>query len=188
MITLLVSALVVAIAEIGDKTQLLAIVLATRFRKPLPIILGIATATLANHLIAATGGYFLSNLLEGAWFQYAVAASFVAVAAWTLVPERSNIEPSESGGGAFLATLVSYFLVETGDKTQLATIALAARFHSIALVALGTTLGIALADTPAVLLAEVATQRVPLRLVRGVAAAIFLALGIWAFADALRAR
>jgi putative Ca2+/H+ antiporter (TMEM165/GDT1 family) len=187
LITVLISAFVVAIAEIGDKTQLLAIVLATRFKKPVPIILGIVIATIANHALAATGGYFLASFLTGRWFRLLVAFLFVAVAAWTLVPDSDAVGTSESGRNAFLATLVSFFFVEIGDKTQIATVALAARFHSIALVATGTTLGIALADTPAVLLAEAVTKFIPLRVVRGAAAAIFLALGLWAFVDAVAA-
>jgi putative Ca2+/H+ antiporter (TMEM165/GDT1 family) len=187
LITVLVSAFVVAIAEIGDKTQFLAIVLATRFKRPVPIILGIVIATIANHALAATGGYFLASFLTGRWFRFLVAFSFVAVGAWTLVPDNDDVETIESGRSAFLATLVSFFFVEIGDKTQIATVALAARFHSIALVATGTTLGIALADAPAVLLAEAVTKFIPLRVVRGAAAAIFLALGLWAFVDAVGA-
>ncbi len=187
MITLLLSALVVAVAEIGDKTQFLAIVLATRFKRPLPIILGIAAATISNHLLAATGGYFLADFLKGAWFRYAVAFSFVAVAGWTLIPDSDDIAQSDSSRSAFLATLVAFFLVEIGDKTQIATVALAARFHNIALVAAGTTLGVTIADAPAVLLAEAATKHIPLRVMRITAAAIFLGLGIWALADAVRA-
>ncbi len=187
MITFLLSVLVVAIAEIGDKSQILAVVLAARFKKPVPIILAIVVATAANHILAATGGYFLANLLNGSWFRYLVAFSFVAVAAWTLIPERGDAAPSISSHSAFLATLVTYFLVEIGDKTQIATIALAAHFHSIVLVTAGTTLGVTIADAPAVLLAEAATKYIPLRVMRGAAAASFLALGIWAFADAIGA-
>ena len=186
MITFLLSVLVVAIAEIGDKSQILAMVLAAQFKKPLPIILAIVVATTANHVIAATGGYFLADFLKGSWFRYLVAFSFIAVAAWTLVPERTSVGPNLSSRSAFFATLVAYFLVEIGDKTQIATIALAAHFHSILLVTLGTTLGVVLADGPAVWLAEAATKYVPLRIMRGAAAASFLGLGLWAFADALR--
>ena len=186
MITFLLSVLVVAIAEIGDKSQILAMVLAAQFKKPVPIILAIVVATVANHVLAATGGYFLADFLKGSWFRYLVAFSFIAVAAWTLIPEKSQTGPHLNSRSAFLATLVTYFLVEIGDKTQIATIALAAHFHSIVLVTLGTTLGVALADAPAVLLAETATKYIPLRIVRGAAAASFLGLGLWAFADALR--
>jgi len=186
MTALLVSALVVAIAEIGDKTQLLAIVLATRFNKPVPIVLGIVCATLLNHLLAATGGYFLANFLEGNWFRYLIAASFIAVAAWTLLPGKIAEAPAGSDRGAFLTTLISYFFIETGDKTQIATIALAARFHSIVLVTAGTTLGVALADGAAIFLAGKAIQRLPMNTVRAAAAALFLTLGIWTFADAIQ--
>lgn len=186
MITFLLSVLVVSIAEIGDKSQILAMVLAARFKRPLPIILAIVAATAANHILAATGGYFLANFLNGTWFRYFIAISFIAMAAWTLIPERGQVHPNLSSRSAFLATFAAYFLVEIADKTQIATVALAARFHSIALVTLGTTLGVAIADAPVVLLAEAATKYVPLRIVRGAAAASFLGLGLWAFADALR--
>jgi putative Ca2+/H+ antiporter (TMEM165/GDT1 family) len=185
VITFLLSALVVAVAEMGDKSQILAMVLAARFKKPLPIILAIVVATVANHLLAASGGYFLANAFNGPWFRYLVAFSFVAVAVWTLIPDRAGVEPSDSGRSAFLATLVSYFFVEIGDKTQIATVALAAHFHSIVVVTAGTTLGITLADAPAVLLAEAVTKYIPLRVVHAAAAAMFLTLGIWAFVDAL---
>jgi Ca2+/H+ antiporter, TMEM165/GDT1 family len=186
VITFLLSVLVVAIAEIGDKSQILAMVLAAQFKRPLPIILAIVVATTANHIVAATGGYFLADILKGSWFRYLVAFSFIAVAAWTLVPDRRAVDPNLSSRSAFLATLVAYFLVEIGDKTQIATIALAAHFHSILLVTVGTTLGVVVADAPAVWLAEAATKYVPLRIMRGAAAASFLGLGLWAFADALR--
>jgi len=181
----LISALVVAVAEIGDKTQLLAIVLTARFRRPVPIILGIFSATTANHLLAATGGYFIADLLKGLWFQIGVALAFIAMAAWTLVPDKADDAISEGAqASAFLATLIAFFFVEIGDKTQIATIALAARFHSIALVATGTTLGMLLADVPAVLLAEKVTEIVPLKYVRLAAAAMFLGLGGWGLATA----
>jgi putative Ca2+/H+ antiporter (TMEM165/GDT1 family) len=184
---LLISTVVVALAEIGDKTQLLALVLATRFRQPVPIIAGILAATIANHLLAATAGYYLSDLLGGTWFRLLVAVSFLAMAAWTLIPDKAD-EAQGSGDrwGAFLTTLVAFFLVEIGDKTQLATLALAARFHSIVLVAAGTTLGMMIADVPAVLLGEAATRIVPLRYVRWGAAALFAVLGLWALAEALK--
>lgn len=183
---ILISALLVAIAEIGDKTQLLAIVLTARFKRPAPIILGILCATAANHLMAATGGYFIADFLKGFWFQIGVSLAFVAMAAWALVPDTMEEEKTRehAAAGAFLATLVAFFFVEIGDKTQIATVALAARFHSIALVATGTTLGMLAADVPAVLLAEKATEIVPLKYVRAAAAAIFLALGLWGIASA----
>ena len=185
METILISAGLVAIAEIGDKTQLLAIILATRFRKPIPIILGILCATVANHALAATAGFYLSQFLAGAWFKYAIAIGFIAMAGWTLIPDKidDDKEP-KAQAGVFLTTLVAFFLVEIGDKTQIATAALAARFHSIFLVAAGTTLGMMIADVPAVFLGEAATKIVPLSVIRIVAALVFLALGLWALADA----
>jgi putative Ca2+/H+ antiporter (TMEM165/GDT1 family) len=187
VITFLLSALVVAIAEMGDKSQILAMVLATRFKRPLPIILAIVVATIANHLLAASGGYFLANAFNGRWFRYLVAFSFLAVAAWTLIPDRTDVAPGGRSRNAFLATLVSFFFVEIGDKTQIATVALAAHFHSIVVVTGGTVLGVAAADAPAVLLADVATKYIPLRVMHGAAAAMFLALGLWAFYEALSA-
>ncbi len=183
METFLVSTGIVALAEIGDKTQLLAIVLTARFRRPVPIILGIFCATVANHLLAAAGGFFISDILRGPWFQVGVSLAFIAMAAWTLVPDKMDeaIGP-EAHAGAFLTTLIAFFFVEMGDKTQIATVALAARFHSIALVATGTTAGMLLADVPAVLLAETATEIIPLKTMRLVAAAIFLGLGGWGLA------
>ncbi|HEV7731195.1 MAG TPA: TMEM165/GDT1 family protein [Candidatus Binatia bacterium] len=186
MNTILVSMLVVAIAEIGDKTQLLAIVLATRFKRPLPIVLGIFVATLANHALAATAGAMVSDLLTGTWFRYAVAVSFIAMGLWALVPDTLEEQPAATGTGAnvFLSTLVAFFLVEIGDKTQIATAALAARFHQIALVTVGTTLGMMLANVPAVYLGEAATRVVPLRWVRIGAALIFVGLGVWGLVEA----
>ena len=183
---LIISALVVALAEIGDKTQLLAILLATRFRKPVPIIFGILAATIANHLLAATAGYYLSGFLSGPWFKAVVGLSFLAMAGWTLIPDKAD--DNQGAGdrwGAFVTTLVTFFLVEIGDKTQLATVALAARFHSIFLVATGTTLGMMIADIPAVFLGEAATKIIPLKYVRWGAAAMFAVLGLWALAEAL---
>ena len=185
MEALLVSTLVVAIAEIGDKTQLLAIILATRFKKPIPIILGILVATLANHALAATAGYWVSGLLSGLWFKWAIAVSFIAMAAWALIPDKADDDEQPNAGryGVFLATTVAFFLVEMGDKTQIATVALGARFHSIAWVAAGTTLGMMIANVPAVYLGEAATKVVPLKYVRMGAALIFLGLGVWQVAE-----
>lgn len=183
MEAVLISFVVVAFAEFGDKTQLFAMVLATRFKRPLPIIAGIFAATVANHLVAAAGGYYLANLLGGFWFRLAIALSFIAMGAWALVPQNQTPEPSVSGASAFLAALIGDFVLEIGDKTQVATVALAARFHSVLLVAAGTTLGMLAADIPAVLLAGRATTLVPLRYVRIGAALIFLALGIGGLID-----
>jgi putative Ca2+/H+ antiporter (TMEM165/GDT1 family) len=175
----LVSYITVALAEFGDKTQLLAIVLASRFKKPLPIIAGIFTATVLNHLLAATGGYYLADFFGGFWFRLIIALSFVAMGITSLIPDKSEFQPPIGNSGAYLTTLLGIFVLEVGDKMQIATIALAARFHSILLVAIGTTLGMLSADIPAVFLAERATTVVPLRVVRFVAALIFLALGAW---------
>jgi putative Ca2+/H+ antiporter (TMEM165/GDT1 family) len=179
-----ISTVVVALAEIGDKTQLLAILLATRFSKPWAIIAGILAATVANHLLAATAGYYISGLLSGTWFRIAVGLSFLAMAGWTLIPDKADdLKKSEGRWGAFLTTLVAFFLVEIGDKTQIATVALAARFHSIVPVATGTTLGMMLADVPAVFLGEAATRVIPLRYVRWGTAALFAGIGLWVLAE-----
>jgi Ca2+/H+ antiporter, TMEM165/GDT1 family len=175
----LISFVSVALAEFGDKTQLLAILLAARFKKPLPIIVGILCATVVNHLIAATGGYYIANLLGGFWFRLAISLSFVAMGLWTLVPDKQDTAPNIGNFGAFLTTLIGIFVLEIGDKTQIATVMLAARFHSVLLVATGTTLGMLAADVPAVLLAEQVTAFAPLRVMRAVAALIFLGLGAW---------
>lgn len=175
---LLISAFVVAIAEIGDKTQLLAIILAAKFRKPVPIILGILAATLLNHAAAATLGYFISNWLTGRTFQIVVGVAFIAMAGWALIPDKQEEGAANaSRGGVFLTTVIAFFLVEIGDKTQIATSLLAARFHQIALVTAGTTLGMMAANIPAVLLGEAATKVIPLKWVRIIAAAIFAAMG-----------
>ncbi len=183
---LVISTLVVALAEIGDKTQLLAILLATRFRRPWAIVAGIFGATVANHLLAATAGYFLAGWLSGPWFRALVAVSFLAMAGWTLIPDKADEDKgSQARFGAFLTTLVAFFLVEIGDKTQIATVALAARFHSVVVVATGTTLGMLIADVPAVFLGEAATKVLPIRYVRWGAAALFAALGLLALVQAL---
>ncbi|MBL8772342.1 MAG: TMEM165/GDT1 family protein [Phenylobacterium sp.] len=181
----LISAGLVAIAEIGDKTQLLAILLAARFRRPVPIILGILVATLANHAAAAAVGVFIARWLSGHWFQAAVGIGFIVMAAWALIPDKDDEGAASRGaGGVFLTTLVAFFIVEIGDKTQIATTLLGARFQDIGLVAAGTTAGMMLANVPAVLLGEVATRVVPLRYVRIAAAVIFALIGAWVFAAA----
>lgn len=180
MEALFTSTAVVALAEIGDKTQLLAIVLATRFKKPWPIIAGIFAATLANHFLAALVGSQAASFLDGIWFRYVIAASFITMGLWTLIPDKfdeDNQKPARFG--PFLTTLVAFFLVEMGDKTQLATIALGARFHDAAAVATGTTLGMMVANVPAVFLGNELIKRVPLRLVRITAAVLFIAIGGW---------
>ena len=167
MEALATSLAVVALSEIGDKTQLLAIVLATRFRKPLPVIAGILAATVANHFFAALVGSEVASILDGPWFRYAVAVSFVAMAVWTLIPDKPDEGAAEAARfGPFLTTAVTFFLVEMGDKTQIATIALGAGFHDVVAVATGTTLGMLLADVPAVLLGHEVLKHVPLKMIR----------------------
>lgn len=178
----LVSTGLVAVAEIGDKTMLLAIVLAARFRRPVPILLGILAATLANHALAATLGALAGGVLEGPWMKWVLGLLFLAFGVWALIPDRleDNEAPSAAkAGSVFLTTLVAFFLVEMGDKTQVATAALAARFHQILLVTAGTTLGMMIANAPAVLLGEVAATRLPLKYIRWAAAACFVAIGLW---------
>lgn len=175
-----VSTGVVAIAEIGDKTQLLAIVLAAKFRRPVPIVLGILAATLLNHAAAASLGYLVAQWLTGYMFQVLVGIAFLAMAGWALVPDKPDDETHiRSRAGVFIATLVAFFLVEIGDKTQIATSLLAAKFDSIIPVTVGTTAGMMLANVPAVYLAEACTRVVPLQYVRAVAALIFAAIGAW---------
>lgn len=183
---LLVSTGVVALAEIGDKTQLLAIVLAARFRKPVPIILGILAATLLNHAAAAALGFLIAQWLSGHVFQIVVGVAFIAMAAWALIPDKEDERSAQaSGTGVFLTTLTAFFLVEIGDKTQIATSLLAARFQDIALVTAGTTLGMMLANVPAVLLGEAVTKFVPLAYVRASAALLLAATGAWILITAL---
>jgi len=187
MDVILSSTLLVAFAEIGDKTMLLAILLAVRFRRPLPIIAGIFAATIVNHALAAWAGAAIAGLLDGYWFRLAVAIGFMIMAAWTLVPDRIEQDEAEprAGYGVFLTTVIAFFLAEMGDKTQVATVALGAQFHAVGLVAIGTTLGMMIANVPAVLMGERLTQWVPMQLVRIVAASIFAALGLWALWDVL---
>jgi putative Ca2+/H+ antiporter (TMEM165/GDT1 family) len=174
----LVSAGLVAIAEIGDKTQLLAMLLATRYRRPLPIMSGILVATLANHAIAASIGTAVAAWLGPDAMRWIVGGLFIAMAGWCLIPDKAGEDPTPTGRvGAFLATTVAFFLVEIGDKTQIATVALAARFQSIAIVTAGTTLGLMLANVPAVLFGDALARRLPLHIVRLCAAVSFLLLG-----------
>jgi Ca2+/H+ antiporter, TMEM165/GDT1 family len=182
----LTSTALVALAEIGDKTQLLAIVLATRFKRPLPIILGILVATLANHFLAALVGQRVASILDGTWFRYLVAGSFIAMAIWTLIPDKlDDAQDKPARFGAFLTTTIAFFLVEMGDKTQVATVALGARFAELWWVTAGTTLGMMIANVPAVLLGNQLLKRVSLTLVRGMAAWLFLAIGLWLLAQTI---
>ena len=179
----LISTGVVALAELGDKTQLLAILLATRFRAPIPIILAILGATILNHTLAAVLGLYIGDWL-GDNLRWILAVSFLAMGIWTLLPDKLSGEPKLFDRfGAFAATLVSFFLIEIGDKTQLATMALAARFHSVLVVAAGTTLGMMIADVPAVYLGDIMATKIPLKLMRSIAAAIFLLLALAAALD-----
>jgi len=185
MEALLVSIGVVALAEIGDKTQLLALVLATRFRRPGPILLGVLAATLANHGVAAAVGATLADWLDGRAFRAILGVSFLAMALWCLRPDSlDGAEAKPPRAGPFLTTLVAFFLVEIGDKTQIATVALAAQYAEPWTVTAGTTLGMLAANAPIVLLCERASRRLPLDLVRRAAALVFAALGVLALAQA----
>lgn len=181
----LVSTGVVAIAEIGDKTQLLALVLAARFRAPLPIIAGILVATVANHALAASLGVIVADLLGPEILRNALGLSFLAMAVWIMVPDKVDDEEAAATRryGPFLATLVAFFMLEIGDKTQIATVALAARFDALFIVTLGTTLGMMLANIPAVLIGKAAADRIPMTAAHGIAAVIFAVMGIMALAD-----
>jgi putative Ca2+/H+ antiporter (TMEM165/GDT1 family) len=180
MEALLVSLAVVAVAEIGDKTQLLALLLAARFRRPLPIVLGILTATLANHTLAGLAGAWVRHNVPPEYLRWLLAVSFLAVAVWALVPDREQGAEAElpHGSAVFAATFIAFFLTEIGDKTQIATVMLAAQFDNLVSVVAGTTLGMLAADVPAVYFGRIATARIPLRAVRMVAAALFAVLAL----------
>lgn len=178
--------LIVALAEIGDKTQLLALLLAARYRRPWPIIWGIVVATLANHFAAGAIGNWISNTLSPVTLRWLLAGAFIAVALWTLIPDKLNEdETPASRYGPFIATLVAFFLAEMGDKTQIATVMLAARYPDFVLVILGTTVGMLLANVPVVLAGNFAAERLPLTLIRRLAAAAFMALAAYAAYEAL---
>jgi Ca2+/H+ antiporter, TMEM165/GDT1 family len=180
----LVSSGVVALAEIGDKTQLLALLLAAKFRKPWPIVFGILAATILNHTLAGAIGSWLASTIGPIWLRWILGGSFIAMAIWTLVPDKYEaLDAKPPRFGVFVATAVAFFLVEMGDKTQIATAALAAKYPSLLAVVGGTTFGMMLADVPAVWLGEIAAHKLPLKLVRSIAAAIFLVLGILVFAN-----
>lgn len=174
-----VSTGIVALAEIGDKTQLLAILLAARFRAPAPILLGIFAATLANHALAAAAGYSLAAWLKGPSFELLIGLGFLIMAGWVLIPDKDDAQAMTSRGGVFLTTLLAFFLLEIGDKTQIATSLLAARFQDIALVTAGTTLGMMIANAPAVVFGDVLTKFVPMKLMRVMAALILFGTGVW---------
>ncbi|MDY7539383.1 TMEM165/GDT1 family protein [Undibacterium sp. RTI2.1] len=174
-----VSALAITIGEIGDKTQLLALLLAARYKKPIPIILGILVATLANHALAGLLGQWVASHVSPTILRWALGLSFLAIAAWTLKPdEMEENTVTEGRYGVFIVTCITFFLAEIGDKTQLATVALAAKYSNLGLVVAGSTLGMLIADVPAVFLGKVASPNFPFKLVRWIAAAIFAVLGI----------
>ena len=177
----LVSTGVVALAEMGDKTQLLALMLAARYRRPVPIVFGIAVATLANHALAAAFGAWIATLVGADALRWILALSFFAMGAWVLVPDgASDFSGGSSRLGVFGTTLLAFFLVEIGDKTQIATVALAARYAAFTAVVAGTTLGMLIANVPAVYLGDRLLRRVPLRLLQRVAAGMFAVLGVLA--------
>jgi putative Ca2+/H+ antiporter (TMEM165/GDT1 family) len=180
MEALLVSTGVVALAEIGDKTQLLAFILAARFKKPLPIILGILAATVVNHGLAGALGAWITSAVSPEILRWVLGISFIGMAIWTLIPDKIEDEETQVAKrlGVFGATLITFFLAEMGDKTQVATIALAAHYATPVLVVLGTTLGMLIADVPAVFIGDKLSARIPMKLVHSIAAAIFALLGV----------
>ncbi|SHL01170.1 Putative Ca2+/H+ antiporter, TMEM165/GDT1 family [Pseudomonas punonensis] len=185
--SLFVPTLIVALAEIGDKTQLLALLLAARFRRPWPIIWGMVVATLANHMAAGAVGNWVAGLLSPAVLSWILAASFIAVALWTLIPDKLDDDESSSlkRYGPFLTTLIAFFLAEMGDKTQVATVMLAAQYPHFIMVVLGTTLGMLIANVPVVLAGNFAADRLPLTLIRRIAAVAFAALALYAAYQAM---
>ena len=186
--SLLVPTGIVALAEIGDKTQLLALLLAARFRRPWPIIWGIVVATLANHFAAGAIGNWVAGLFAPATLAWLLTVSFAAVALWTLVPDK--LDGDEESGlkryGPFVTTLIAFFLAEMGDKTQIATVMLAAQYPHLLLVVIGTTLGMLLANVPVVLAGNFAAERLPLTLIRRIAACAFALLALYAGWQALQ--
>jgi putative Ca2+/H+ antiporter (TMEM165/GDT1 family) len=175
----LISTGIVALAEIGDKTQLLAFFLAAQFRRPVPIVLGIFTATIVNHAFAGAVGAMITNLLGAEVLRWVLGISFIAMAGWMLIPDQlDDDEQPAAKYGVFATTVIAFFLAEMGDKTQIATVALAARFDSLVSVVTGTTFGMMLANVPAVYLGRGIADRMPLKLVHGVAAVIFAVLGV----------
>jgi putative Ca2+/H+ antiporter (TMEM165/GDT1 family) len=178
----LVSTGIVALAEMGDKTQLLALILAVRFRKPVPIVLGILVATLANHALAGALGTWVTTLLGPDVLRWVLGGSFIAMALWMLIPDKMDEDEAVAAPrfGVFGTTVVAFFLAEMGDKTQIATVMLAAQYQAFYWVVAGTTLGMMLANAPVVWLGERMTRLVPMRVVHTVSALVFLALGLFA--------
>lgn len=180
----LISTGIVAFAEIGDKTQLLAFMLSARFRRPWPIILGILVATILNHALAGALGTWLTGLLSPTALRWGLGISFLAMALWMLVPDKlEEVDTRSLRFGVFGTTLLVFFLAEMGDKTQIATVALAAQYQDLVAVVFGTTVGMMLANVPAVLLGERIAHRMPVRLVHAIAAGLFALLGIAALLD-----
>jgi Ca2+/H+ antiporter, TMEM165/GDT1 family len=180
MEALLVSTGVVALAEIGDKTQLLAFILAARFKKPLPIIAGILCATVVNHGLAGALGAWITHNVSADILRWVLGVSFIAMAVWTMIPDKIEEEETHIAQrlGVFGATLITFFLAEMGDKTQIATIAMAAHYANPVLVVIGTTLGMLIADVPAVFVGDKLATQIPMKLVHSIAASIFAVLGI----------
>ncbi len=180
MESLFISTGVVALAEIGDKTQLLAFLLATRFKKPLPIIAGILVATILNHSLAGALGAWITATLSPEALRWILGLSFIGMAVWTLIPDKIEEEEMQVAKkfGVFGATLITFFLAEMGDKTQIATVAMAAHYPSPVLVVIGTTLGMLIADVPAVYIGDRFAAKIPMKLVHGIAAAMFAAMGV----------
>ena len=175
----LVSTGVVALAEVGDKTQLLALVLAARFRRPLPIIAGIFFATVANHAFAGAVGQWLTHWVSPEVLRWSLGLSFIAMGIWTLIPDKLDEGAQRDRRfGAFGTTLIAFFLVEMGDKTQIATVALAARYDALVAVVAGTTLGMMIANVPAVMLGNFTAEKLPIRAIHIAAAILFALLGI----------
>jgi putative Ca2+/H+ antiporter (TMEM165/GDT1 family) len=175
----LISTGIVALAEIGDKTQLLAFILAAKFRKPVPITIGILVATVANHTFASALGSWITSMVAPETMRWILGLSFIGMAMWTLIPDKFEADDARLARyGVFGTTFIAFFLAEMGDKTQVATVALAAQYHAFYLVVAGTTLGMMIANVPAVLLGDRIAHRMPVRLVHIVAAAIFAALGV----------
>jgi putative Ca2+/H+ antiporter (TMEM165/GDT1 family) len=181
--TFLVSTAAVGLAEVGDKTQILSLMLAARFQRPVPILFGILFATVANHGAAGATGAFFGSLLSGPWMSWILGISFLSVSMWALFPDKYEGEDDGiSCAGAFLSTLCAFFLAEIGDKTQIATIGLAARFETFYPVVIGTTLGMMLANIPAVLVGNRIAEKLPVKAIRITAAVVFAALGVLALA------
>jgi len=178
----LVSTGIVALAEMGDKTQLLALILAARFRQPWPIVSGIFVATIANHALAGALGAWITTVMGPDVLRWVLGASFIAMAVWMLIPDKMDDDkhPSKPRFGVFGTTVVAFFLAEMGDKTQVATVMLAAQYHAYYWVIAGTTVGMMLANAPVVWLGERMTRLIPLRVVHVVSALIFMGLGLWA--------